>query len=169
MHAKLMLEYSSEIERCDVMARDVYTINLSDEERFRLEQIVNSDIETDRAKIRAQILLFSDQSSKNEKYTVLELAEVLGTTHTTIMVTRATYAECGLEAAVFRKKRTVLADKRKLNPTVVEQILKLKCENPPNGKKTWSLRLLCEECMRRGIVDKISPASMMKLLKENEQ
>ena len=84
-----MLEYSLEIERCDVMARDVYTINLSDEERFRLEQIVNSDIETDRAKIRAQILLFSDQSSKNEKCTVLELAEVLGTTHTTIMVTRA--------------------------------------------------------------------------------
>lgn len=151
------------------MAKTIYIIRLSEEERSRLRSIVDSNSETERAKTRAQILLLSDISVNGKEYTVQELEEIIGTTHTTIMTTRTAYVDGGLEAAVFRKGRTIPADKQKIRDNLREQVLVLKNENPPNGKKAWTLRLLCEEAQKRGIVDKISPASMMRLLSENEQ
>lgn len=151
------------------MGKTVYVIKLSEEERCRLSEIVENKSETERARTRAQILLLSDIGVNGKEYTVQELETIIGTTHTTIMTTRAAYDENGLEAAVFRKQRTIPRDKVELKKSVKEQILQLKSEKPPKGRKAWSLRLLCEECISRGIVDKISRTTMMRLLNEEEQ
>lgn len=151
------------------MGKTIYQIKLSEEERCRLQRIIENSAETERARKRAQILLLSDTAIKGKKYTVQELETVIGTTHTTIMTTRETYAESGLEAAVFRKHRTIPAEKQEIRSSVKNQILQLKNETPPNGKKAWSLRMLCSEAVRRGIVDKISRTTLMRLLKEIDQ
>ena len=147
------------------MAKTKYVISLSDQEYTRLNEIIQSKETPERAVLRAKILLMSDKE-RNEKMSVVELAEKLHTTHTTIQTVRTEYATYGLEAAVFRKRRTPGFINKRINDEVVEQILKLAEEVPPEGKKRWSVRLLCEESVKRGIVDHIAPSTMSGLLNQ---
>ena len=145
------------------MAKTKYVISLSNQEVSRLNEIIQSEDTPERAAIRARILLMSD-TERNTKMSVVELAERLHTTHTTIQTVRTEYATDGLETAVFRKQRTPGFINKRINDEVIEQILKLAEEEPPVGKKRWSVRLLCEESMKRGIVDHIAPSTMSGLL-----
>ena len=147
------------------MAKTKYVISLSDQEYSRLNEIIQSEDVPERAVLRAKILLMSDKE-RNEKLSVVELAEKLHTTHTTIQTVRTEYAKGGLEAAVFRKRRTPGFINKRINDEVIEKILKLAEEVPPEGKKRWSVRLLCEESVKRGIVDHIAPSTMSGLLNQ---
>ena len=55
--------------------------------------------------MRARILLMSE-ATQPEKVSIKKLAEILGTTDTTIQTVRTEYAAGGVEAAVYRKQRT---------------------------------------------------------------
>ena len=147
------------------MAKIKYVIALSDQEYSRLNEIIQSKETPERAILRAKILLMSDQK-RNEKMSVVELAENLQTTHTTIQTVRTEYATQGLEAAIFRKQRTPGFINKRINDEVIKQILKLAEEEPPEGKKRWSVRLLCKESVKRGIVDHIAPSTMSGLLNQ---
>ncbi len=147
------------------MAKTKYIINLSDQEYSRLQDIIKSGATPERAILRAKILLMSD-TARNGKMSIVELAKVLQTTHTTVQTVRTEYASFGLEAAVFRKQRTPGVVNKRINDGVIEQILKLSEEKPPAGRKRWSVRLLCEESMKRGIVDHIAPSTMSVLLNQ---
>jgi len=152
------------------LAKTKYVIDLDASERKRLMQIVNDANETARTQMRANILLASNASNEKKK-TVLELADELGTTHTTVQTVRAEYIKGGIDKAVYRKERTVSTKTRKINDDVVAKIVKLAGEEPPKGCKRWSTRLLCKASEEQGIVEHISPASMLKVLsskKKNE-
>lgn len=149
------------------MAKTKYVIALSNEQRQLLEKIIAEGKESDRTIMRARILLLSD-ITMNEKLSVPKVAELLGTTHTTVQTVRAEYGKEGLEAAVFRKKRTDNIETRRINSGVRKQILELSNENPPEGRKRWNLRLLCREAMDRGIIDHISPDTMSVIMKNKE-
>ena len=143
------------------MARTKYHISLSEDERQRLQKIVDDDTSDTRSVLRAKVLLMSDTKS----YTVLEMAEALETTHTTVQNIRTEYAKNGLDATLDRKERIVSTETRRINDAVIGEILKLLEETPPKGRKHWSLRLLCEESVERGLIDHISPATMRSVLK----
>ena len=150
------------------MAKTKYVISLNDQEISRLNEIIQAKDTPERAALRAKILLMSDKE-RNGKMSVVELAEILHTTHTTIQTVRTEYATDGLEAAVFRKQRTPGFINKRINDEVIEQILKLAEEEPPEGKKRWSVRLLCEESVKRGIVDHIAPSTMSGLLNQADK
>lgn len=143
------------------MARTKYHISLSEDERHRLQKIVDDNTSDTRSVLRAKVLLMSDTKS----YTVLEMAEALETTHTTVQNIRTEYAKNGLDATLDRKTRTVSTETRRINDAIIERILKLLEEAPPKGRKRWSLRLLCDESVKRGLIDHISPATMRSVLK----
>ena len=146
------------------MARTKYHISLREEEKHRLQEIVDDDTADSRSVLRAKVLLMSDTKS----YTVLEMAEALGTTHTTVQSIRTEYAKNGLDAVLDRKKRIVSTETRRINDAVIERILKLLEEAPPKGRKRWSLRSLCDESVKRGLIGHISPATMRTVLKRFE-
>ena len=138
------------------MAKTKYVIALTEDERSKLNNIVTEKRESDRTILRARILLMSDINTA-EKMSIPKLAELLGTTHTTVQTVRTEYGKYGLEAAVYRKLRT---DNRKVTPEVEEGIKRLLSEDPPEGHKRWTERLLCRECMSRGIIEYISLSTM---------
>ena len=140
-----------------------YVIDLPNVERERLEEIIREKKEPEKAVIRAKILLALG-SEENRKKTVLSLAEELGTTHTTIQTVKTAYCQGGLDAAVFRKKRTVTFVNKRINENVIKQIIRLAGQKPPNDHKRWSVRLLCQECMDQGIVSHIAPSTMQGIL-----
>lgn len=151
------------------MAKTKYVIDLCEEEKSRLNGIIKNGVESDRSILRAKILLASDISSP-VKLSVTKLAEALETTHTTIQTVRTAYAAGGIDQAVYRKERTVLKVNRRINDDAVAKILELHSQEPPAGYKKWSLRLLCRASVEAGIVEKIAPTTMMKVLaRENEK
>lgn len=146
------------------MAKTKYVIALNDEQRQILQNIVDEGQESERTILRAKILLLSDLNV-NEKLSVPKVAELLGTTHTTVQTVRAEYGQGGIETAVFRKKRADNIETRRINSEVRRKILEVYKEEPPQGHKRWSLRLLCREVVERGIIDHISADTMSGILK----
>jgi hypothetical protein len=116
------------------MAKRLYKIELTEEERQMLQKLIEEGKESDRTILRAKILLMSD-TSWNEKYTVLGLAKELGTTDKTVQTTRTEYGKYGLKAAVFPKQRVVENGAYKFDADVVSQIVQLSESEPPEGKK----------------------------------
>ena len=81
-----------------------YIIELSEQDRSVLLDIVAKGASSARKILRANILLASDKRSDKYK-TVAEIAENYHTTHTTVQTVRTSYCEKGLEATINRKKR----------------------------------------------------------------
>lgn len=85
--------------------------------------------------MRAAILLMSD-SKNGEKLSIAEVANRLGTTHTTVQTVRTMYATEGIgRAVVERKARTVSTKSRKLNDSVIEELLKISKEEAARRKE----------------------------------
>ena len=81
-----------------------YVIELSDQDKATLMEIVKKGNSPARTILRANILLASDK--RNDKYmTVSEIADAYRTTPTTVQTVRTSYCEKGLEATINRKKR----------------------------------------------------------------
>ena len=146
------------------MAKTKYHIELSDSERSLLTKIVCEEKESERTIMRAKILLMSE-ATQPEKVSIKKLAEILGTTDTTIQTVRTEYAAGGVEAAVYRKQRTCAGYNSKITPEIARQIREIAASTPPDGKKKWSSRMLCEEAERRGLVDHIVSSTVCKILR----
>ena len=147
------------------MAKTKYYIKLSEHEKAMLNEIVNDPAQPEKTVMRARILLLSDTET-GEKMSVSKLAEKLGTTHTTVQTVRAEYGKLGLHEALFPKARIYDVKKRRINDKVREQIVELAGAEPPVGHKRWSLQLLCDEAVKRGIIDSISDYTMANILKD---
>lgn len=159
------------------MAKTKYYIKLTESERALLTKIICEKKESERTIMRARILLMSE-ATQPEKLSIKKLADLLETTDTTIQTVRTEFARDGLQAAVFRKPRTVVTGspekkkarkpskpyKRRINDEAVKQIRALATEQPPEGHKKWSARLICKEAVERGIVEHIAPVTVGKIL-----
>ena len=81
-----------------------YIIELSEQDRIELYDIVTKGTSSARKILRANILLASDRRS-GKYMTVAEIAKAYHTTPTTVQTVRTSYCEKGLEATINRKKR----------------------------------------------------------------
>ena len=142
-----------------------YIINLTTQQRDRLNAIITEGTESERTIRRAKILLLSDVNSKTHYYKTA-LATELNTSATTVQKVWTTYGQFGFEAALYGKERTVIHSK--LNKDVRNRIRELAASQPPAGYKRWSYRLLCDEAIKQGIVDSCSIHSMKQMLSEQE-
>lgn len=127
-----------------------YVIELSEQDRSVLLDIVTKGSSSARKILRANILLASDKRS--DKYmTVAEIAEAYHTTPTTVQTVRTSYCEKGLGATLNRKKRETPPVPAKVTGEVEAHIIALACSDPPEGYSKWTLRLLAEKQWNWGI------------------
>lgn len=153
------------------MAKTKYYIELDDFERAVLTRIVCEQKESERTIMRAKILLMSDVTQP-EKLSIKKLAEVLGTTDTTIQTVRTEYAQNGLEGAIYRKPRTLydgIRDrgkpyKRRIDDEVVRKIRRIAERKLPEGHKKWSIRMISNVAVEEGIVEHISLDTISKIM-----
>lgn len=142
-----------------------YVIELSEQDRTMLLDIVSKGASCARKILRANILLASDKRS--DKYmTVAEIAEVYHTTHTTVQTVRTSYCEKGLEATINRKKRETPPVPAKVTGEVEAHIIALACSDPPEGYSKWTLRLLADKTVELGYISSISYATVSSVLKK---
>ncbi len=142
-----------------------YVIELSEQDKEQLTEIITAGRRTARTILRANILLASDK--RNDKYmTVAEIAEVYHTTATTVQNVRSSYCEKGLEATLNRKKRETPPVPAKVTGEVEAHIIALACSEPPEGYSKWTLRLLADKTVELGYIDSISHVTVSNVLKK---
>ena len=142
-----------------------YVIELSEQDKTELLDIVTKGSSPARTILRANILLASDKHS--EKYlTVAEIANVYHTTPTTVQTVRTSYCEKGLEATINRKKRETPPVPAKVTGEVEAHVIALACGKPPEGYAKWTLRLLADKTVELGYITSISHVTVSNTLKK---
>lgn len=142
-----------------------YVVELSEQDKTVLLDIVSKGTSTARKILRANILLASDKQS--DKYmTVAEIAEVYHTTPTTVQTVRTSYCEKGLDATINRKKRETPPVPAKVTGEVEAHIIALACSDPPEGYSKWTLRLLADKTVELGYINSISHVTVSSVLKK---
>ena len=142
-----------------------YVIELSDQDKTELIDIVTKGKSPARTILRANILLASDRRS--EKYmTVSEISKAYHTTPTTVQNVRTSYCEKGLEATINRKKRETPPIPAKVTGEVEAHVIALACGEPPEGYSKWTLRLLANKTVELGYIDSISHVTVSTILKK---
>lgn len=142
-----------------------YVIELSEQDRSELIEIVTKGKSPARTILRANILLASDRRS--EKYmTISEISNAYHTTPTTVYNVRVSYCENGLKATINRKKRETPPVPSKVTGDVEAHVIALACGKAPEGYATWTLRLLADKTVELGYIDSISHVTVSKILKK---
>jgi transposase len=141
-----------------------YIVELTIEERKRLEEL----IDTGRAakhKIRyAQMLLLADQGTHGPAWPDQQIAKAYRAHRTTVEHLRKRLVEQGLDAALERRKRQNYV--RKLDGEGEARLIALACSEAPAGRSRWTLRLLADKLVELSVVDELSYATVRRTLKK---
>ena len=145
------------------MGKTKYYIYLSDDDRAFLNDVIKT--QNAETAMRAKILLASDFNNPVYR-TVTQISEDLGVTRATIQNIRARYVSLGLRDTVISKG--IQSPERRANITSEKrnQILDIIHERPPVGHRRWTVELIREECIKRGLFDYIAWSAISKLIKD---
>lgn len=148
------------------MSLKKYIVNLSEEERSYLLSITKTGRHAAAKIIHARILLAADIGKfSSDKKTDPEIAKFLDVGEKTVQRVRQQLVEEGLEAALSRKKRTVK------NPTIIggeeeAYLIAMCCSPAPEGRASWTLKLLANNMIEKKIVETVSPSTVGLALKK---
>lgn len=139
--------------------RKKYIVQLSDEERTRLQDMTRKGKSSAREIRRAQILLFSDAGHKDK-----EIAQTLNTTEVTVARIRRLYVEHDLDYALKDRPRPGRAPVLDARQEAI--LIAHACSDPPEGRETWTMQLLADRLITLGIVEQISDETVRLRLKK---
>ena len=137
----------------------IYHVDLTEEERESLLQLIRTGKPSARKVTRARILLLADEGKLDR-----EIQEALHTGLSTIERTRKRFVEGNLEYALNEKKRS--GAPRKFDGKQEAYLVALACSPPPSGRVRWTLQLLSDKLVELGVVEKISDETVRLRLKK---
>lgn len=138
-------------------------IELNADERAELEHLIHTGNAAARKQTRARILLLSDRS-QGQKRTDQEVATAVMCSKSTVGNIRQRYIEGGLARALNDKGWP--GAKPKLTGEIEAQLTLLACSEPPKGHARWTLRLLANEIVALGYIEKVSHVTIGEWLKK---
>lgn len=142
------------------MVNKKYVVNLTKEDQDYLQKFVSTGKRSSREFLRAMILLLSNKGKTDE-----EIHDILDISTRTIERTREKYVTGGLDFTLHELPRP--GQPKKLSSAQEQQIIAIACSTAPEGRSHWTLELLRQETIKRGIIDEISTEPIRILLKEH--
>jgi transposase-like protein len=142
-----------------------YRVELSDEERAALRELVSSGIAPARTLTRARILLKANHGEGGPGWSDAAIAGALDINPSTVFRVRRQFVQEGL-AATLARKRPDRIYRRRLDGAQEAHLIALACSGPPEGQSQWSLRLLADELVRLEVVETISHETVRQTLKK---
>jgi transposase len=142
-----------------------YIVRLTAEERTELEDLIRTGKRAASVLIHARILLKANVGEGGPGWDDERIAEAVECGASTVYRVRQAFVEEGLAAALFRKKPTG-RQYRKLDGAQEAHLIALACSAPPEGRATWTLRLLADRLVELDVVDAISPECVRMTLKK---
>ena len=135
------------------------TITLRSDQRKRLLKIIKTGHRKAREILYAHILLKSAQGWADE-----QIAQAFDVSTDTVQRTRLRFVQSGLQAALQESPRP--GAPRQLTTEQETQLIALACSKPPAGHARWTVRLLAEEAVKRGMAPGLAPETLRQLLKK---
>ena len=149
------------------MPAKIYRVKLTQEEREELESLTSKGKVAVRKQNHARILLLSDENSSKGSKKDDEIIVALGISRQTIERVRKRFVLEGLEKALNPRPRTEVR-KRKLDGEGEAFLIAMACSEPPEGRASWSLRLLADRLVECNITDTISHETVRRTLKKTQ-
>jgi hypothetical protein len=142
-------------------AMEKYRVSLADEERALLEGLVSKGKAAARRVAHARILLLADEGHDDE-----DIAQALGTSSRTACRVRKRLVTEGFLAAVDPRPQPPRPDKVKIKGDVEQELIRVACSDPPEGRCHWTLQLLADELAVLGLVKRVSTETVRQALKK---
>jgi transposase len=143
-----------------------YVVRLTNEERKGLETLVRRGSRTHTRKLLyARILLKADAGERGPAWTDERIAEALETSTDTVARERRRFWEDGLEVALMPRKPG-RPRRRVLDGRAEAHLVALACSEPPEGRASWTLRLLADRMVELGVVEGVSHETVRRTLKK---
>ena len=143
-----------------------YVVELSGEERKRLEALIHAGKSSARMLTRARILLKADISEAGEGWSDRAISAALDTSVNNVARTRQQLVEEGFEATLSRKYNPNSGRPRIFDGAAEAKLIALACSPAPEGFARWTLRLLEEKVVELNIVEKASDNTIGRTLKK---
>jgi len=143
-----------------------YAVELTSEERKELSELVSKGKASARKITHARVLLQSDSSADGPSWTDEQISEAFGAHTNTIHGVRRHFVERGLGAALDRKEQDRPSRQHLVDGDLEAHLIALRCGDPPEGAKRWTLRLLADKLVELEIVPSISHETVRQALKK---
>jgi Homeodomain-like domain len=141
-----------------------YIVRLTEQERRTLWGIVRK-FKGSSAKVRrAQVLLKADVDGP--QWTDQRIADAFGCRTRTIEYLRQRLVTQGFDAALEKKQPESPPRAKLLDGPQEAKIIAMRLGKPPKGFANWSLRLLAEQVVELGIIDRVSHETLRTTLKK---
>jgi len=145
-----------------------YTVKLTEEERKNLLSLIKTGKHAASKILHARILLASDEGDYVDSESIKtdeEVAKLFDISEKTVKRVRKRLVEEGPEAALLRKKHA------RTRPRIITgeeeaHLISLCCSSPPEGRNRWTLKLLSDRLVRLEVVERVSPATVGRVLKK---
>lgn len=138
-----------------------YVVQLSEEQRGRLEKVIASGESAARELAHARMLLEADEGQTDE-----QVAASVRVSPNTVARVRERFCAGGLDAALKRRPQPSRPDKRKLDGEAEAKLIMLACSTPPEGHEHWTLDLLADRMVRLRYVPAVSRDTVSRALKK---
>jgi len=142
-----------------------YVVTLTEEERPMLHEMLSRGKAAARKLMHARILLKADAAVGGPGWNDETIAEALEVGRATVERVRKAFVEDGLEAALERRKPR-REYRRRLDGDGEAHLVALACQEPPEGRSHWTLRLLADRMVQLEYVDQISYQTVRRTLKK---
>jgi transposase len=142
--------------------KQTFIIHLKDEDKERLNQYIRRGKASARSLTRARILLLADEGRSTE-----EIIGALKISRNTINRIRKRHCLEGLSAAIGERSRS--GRPPKIDGRIEAKTTLLACSQPPEGRSTWTLKLIADKLVELEVIDSISPMSVQRILKKGDQ
>jgi len=138
-----------------------YIVELTDDERATLQEVVKKLKGASQKLKRANLLLKADAG-----WTDARIAEALDCRTKTVENVRQRFVELGFEVALHGKKRETPPTQKLLDGEQEAKVIALRLSAPPAGYGKWTLRLLARKVVELEIVDAVSYQTVRRTLKK---
>jgi len=142
-----------------------YIVTLMEEERRMLQEMLSRGKAAARKLMHARILLKADAAAGGPAWEDQSIAEALEVGRATVERVRREFVEEGLKAALERRRPRRVYE-RKLDGDGEAHLVALACQEPPEGRRRWTLRLLADRMVQLEYVDQISYQTVRRTLKK---
>ena len=143
-----------------------YVVELSTDERKRLEELIRKGKSPAKKQLKARILLRTDESPLGPKWNDPQISEALGTYPIMCARVRQQFAQGGMDAVLNRKQRVTPPVPHIFDGEKEARLIALACSQPPEGRAKWTLRLLETKVVELNIVDHASDNTIGRVLKK---
>jgi transposase len=142
-----------------------YEVELSEEQRFVLQQLITKGNAPVRQQAHARILLKIDRNAAGKRWTDEQVAEAFQMSRYTVIRIRERFVNHGLDDALTHRRHTQTRV-RALDGEQEAHLIALSCSPCPAGQARWTLRLLADRMVELGYVEQVSHETVRQVLKK---